>query len=1753
MSRDDRGLPSPTPPPPSDKPPMSRARKWRRRLSLVVVVLLAMSLVSRLVLIFILPPVLRHVAHGYGLTAQYEHMELYLLDGDVGIWHFSLSPIEGGDPLVQSEYARCDVSVLDLLRGRLSLRRLEAEGIDVLIERKSDGTIPLLQRIAANLSAQTTTAAAPASSTTPQEIDLTSPLKIDAFRLTSVRARIRDSAVTPKLDTMVELNIRLTDLDSHTRPTHFEMNLLAQPVLDLMHVEGTATASGKVLVGDLHVEAQGFHPLPAAGYLIPLGIQPTARTISLRMNAQVKTSPTTQPDAVAATLNLSDIAAIADGQEAAALDKVNVSADAVNFTTAQIANVLVEGARCQVRRDQRGLFGVAGFDLVASAPSQPSSSTSLGVPFVPLHWSLGKLEFRDWIASFHDQAIVPAADVSFRLDDLTVSDISPKHAQSASPIHGRFTAPGIISKINLDGEVKPFAAEKTLDLNLQADGIRPDALRPYLDAMGLESDYVDGKFTAAFHADATPSADGHLSANANISKLTLSDSANLFAMDGINISGAAYDPAANRWSVKSIDIAGPQLVGQRDASGAFAILGLHTKQKPPAARSTPVAAAATAPTTQTNFAALLPKLEIDRFTWKGVRLQFDDQAVTPNSSLCISDAGVELTKLNIDLDPKDKLSPPGKIRAWLIAPNLVQNVSAIGSLNPGSGGLAMDLAVDGKGITAEKIEQYFRTARIQPIVQDGTFHFTTHLAVTRSADNLGAALAVKDVIYKDGPTELLAVDSAAIDGLSSSHDGLKIDRVSIKTPRISATREADGSILALGVRIRSSSEVRAPDRLYVVDQSSSNAENDASSASAAFTAMLGDFNLDHASLHWSDRAVSPPASAHFTADVDLQNAVIGRSAPPAKLSVTVHEDKALDRLTITGLVTPSLNAPTAQLDIDAAGIRAGDLGSYAAPNKVNLQDGHFHVAIDGGMNPNPAGGVSGHLLVSALDFRDGSSELCKIDSIRLGASRIDPLGRVVAIDEISLSGLEASATRSKDGTIHLLGLALGEAPAAPLPAPAAPAIAPAPVDAKAVTAGSLAALTQKKYPLVSVQKFAVNVRRISLTDESRPDATPLAISNLQISNSNRIKLLGDDPHAGPPVDLQISGAIDPLVKTLDVRASLTPFAEQPRATFDVNLSGIRGDGVTDLFPSLKSQLDGSAMTDGRFAAHLSLLLRREIHDPLDFDLSGGFGLDVSAKGIEFRDRPDGPVLAGLEEATSENIRVQPEAHTVVVQDIELTNPSAKIFRDSAGVHVLGWVAKLSPTPASTTQVSSNSSLASSATPAPAVAPVKPVGEIAINKFIVSGLDFNFEDRTCDPPLIVPLSGLDMEVRDLSSRMPYEDKPCRFNILLNSGNMQPLADAGSSATTKKSEPRELFSQVEVSGVVSLYPQPKGWVKTSISALDLSALGGEANQAGIDLTGGTFDASADLRLIGDGNIDARSHLTLTDLKIQEPPNGPIVRILKIDAPLSVVIAALQDQDGSINIPIQVPIKSGHVSGGDLTVAAAGAVASVVVSAVAAAPLKAADAPLAILGVGKNKKKDEPVTLKFDSADRALSLENILQLHALLVQMNNDDTLVLTLRHELGGGDVSRAAVLANPSPEDCRNLAYRLHLNKIDLLTARQAAAQQVRAQLASNFGADANESIRHLNEIDRALAANEDALDNVYNMLRPGADRQSARRTRAACLQIAQDRLDAVYTALARSGIPDIDKRINVGHATFNPADGDGGGSVTIVLTHKKPE
>jgi hypothetical protein len=923
----------------------------------------------------------------------------------------------------------------------------------------------------------------------------------------------------------------------------------------------------------------------------------------------------------------------------------------------------------------------------------------------------------------------------------------------------------------------------------------------------------------------------------------------------------------------------------------------------------------------------------------------------------------------------------------------------------------------------------------------------------------------------------------------------------------------------------------------------------------------------------------------------------GGRAEAATVSVTGKVEGAIDKFSIAGRVVPSDTAPDAQLQISASGVRAGALVAYMPPTiRPTLKDGSLKMTLDAGMSPHAKGGVTGRVIVTGLDYREASDEmpLLRLDSATVKCDRYDPASKVIALDEISLAGLEADVRTAAEG-LRLLGIetvAAAAAAAAPVAAaPAAAAVKPqqaaampvavaAPAEKAAPTTQDVAravAANRLDLPLITLAKLNVGVQRLRVTDMTRPSAAPIAVEDFTLTGQ-RLEMLGNDSENRPPMDLAIDCRPAPIADSLKARLKLAPFAQRPSVHVNLTAAGIQGDRLLSAFPELKPKIDASKLTDGQLSAELKAEVKMDRRDLLRRDFSRPFEADVSLKGLGLHNG-DGTALASVEEFRSDGVHVEPRTGAVRAKSLEISNLAAAIMRDADGLHALGLVFRTPTTQPAGAQTASavappvaesvQPAAVAKATPttAPTSTPTRPDAEQRIDALIVSGMNVSFEDHTVDPPLRIPITALELEARDLSNYLMYDaDKSMRFSLLVNSGKVplprgskkgsppaapttQPIvamddrhdaaaaAPAGGPTTQSVAmDERELFAQLTASGKLSLYPAPKGWVKTSLSGLELGALKGEARQAGFDLSGGTFDANIDTRFLDSGTLDMHPKFVFVDLSIAEPTKGPVERYFSLPVSLDGAVNVLEDASGQITVPLHVVVEQGKVNSSDVTASVVGAVTGIVVTAIANAPLKAGMGVASLVGIQFNTKRPPPgpVTLAFDASATGLGQSERDLPKALVERLIKEPTLDITLKHDLSSVDVDLAGQRVNPRGDDAMAVSYSLRQNKMALLKERAQVAGRARGELGSGVNADA--TLLRLRNIEQELAVIEDSLDDLNELLRPGAGRQALRRTRAACIAIGEQRLISVRDLLMASGIPNINERIHVTHAKFNPDD-----------------
>jgi len=432
-------------------------------------------------------------------------------------------------------------------------------------------------------------------------------------------------------------------------------------------------------------------------------------------------------------------------------------------------------------------------------------------------------------------------------------------------------------------------------------------------------------------------------------------------------------------------------------------------------------------------------------------------------------------------------------------------------------------------------------------------------------------------------------------------------------------------------------------------------------------------------------------------------------------------------------------------------------------------------------------------------------------------------------------------------------------------------------------------------------------------------------------------------------------------------------------------------------------------------------------------------------------------------------------------------------------------------------------------------------ELRVDRILVSGVAAELVDTTREPPVVVPLGGLDVEAGPLTTRALHARAPIRFHAVVAGAPPEREGSAEADAAP-------VFDELVLAGDVEFRPELSGWVQLTLSGLELAEAARLAPPQAVGIGGGALDLRVHAKLKGRSGMSIQSTIVFTDLEVEEPVGGPIESGLGLPVPLDTALFLLRNPAGEHRLSVGFAVDEEGVSGDQLALAATSAAAQVLAAAIAGAPLRL----LGALVPASDERPRGPRavrTIEFAagaSDPPAAAASTLFQLRR---ELESNASLQLVLRHELGAADVERAEGLANPPEPECLALVARARQRKAELLRGRAVAATRARALLAvgARESTAASESLR---AIDRELALVEDTLDGVLEILRSPSPRQARKRTRIAALEISQARLDAITSILRETLEPDEAARLDVRAPRFEVAGGEGGGKIIVELTER---
>jgi hypothetical protein len=307
---------------------------------------------------------------------------------------------------------------------------------------------------------------------------------------------------------------------------------------------------------------------------------------------------------------------------------------------------------------------------------------------------------------------------------------------------------------------------------------------------------------------------------------------------------------------------------------------------------------------------------------------------------------------------------------------------------------------------------------------------------------------------------------------------------------------------------------------------------------------------------------------------------------------------------------------------------------------------------------------------------------------------------------------------------------------------------------------------------------------------------------------------------------------------------------------------------------------------------------------------------------------------------------------------------------------------------------------------------------------------------------------------------------------------------------------------------------------VVGFELLGVRGLAEEQGFEIGDGSLDTRVKMRFEGEKGIAVDSTSTFTHLSLSEPSGGPIARYLSLPMPLDTVLFMTKNEADEHVVPVSLRLDQGQIGHGEILAAIMKATGAVLARAVASAPLRLVTGVTSLFGVDAGGGDAENPTISLAYADGAVELapSERARLAEFVRRLGASSSRVLAIEHAFGRGDLARAEVLGNPSPEDARALVDGLRTRKSTLVRERGESASAARVYAALGDRAEMRAAEERLSAVDREIAHVEDGLDAALALLRSGAERHRDARARRAALEIGRARLAELARTLSAEGV-----------------------------------
>ena len=1731
-----------------------RARTWLRRAGWTVGALAG----ARLLLAVGLAPAASWIASTRGLNLAWDSHELSLAGGEVRLTGLRLAKAGEAMPaFVSVESLHADLDLRALLDGRLVVTQVVVDSPIVRAGLDADGAFRLEGNFDPLSLLGEGTAAEEPPAAEPRTLPTSVPVAVEHLRVRHAKLVWKDAGLT-SAPTVVDLDVEGSQLFVPNTPGAVRVRVGAAGLLDSVRVDcGIQVVRDDVQTATtLAVDAQlaGLRLRPLAEHLRRVGVVARGERMDGAVQLELSLSGANdQATEVATRLQVRQARLTADGRTALAVEAVDVDLQAsLEALRSQRLAVIAPYAYAELAADGMPVFaglGLVGAGTTSPAPAEPAPATA--VPSKPLHAALALFELERGRVELLDRRVDPPQDIGLDARRVVLKNLDSAVLTASLPVVPEIELSAVLGvdevaqELLADGKVRVEetpAGDPRLGatLTLQGDEVSLAAWSRLLGTMGLAATPRPTDLRASFRAVVERAPDDSWSASAEIAELSADDGLQRVSAGATQVSSLRVAQGAQGLSVvlPNLSLDGAIVMVRRTTSGDI-VLPLVTVLAQPANTVQPNAPAANsaASTAPSAGPVTLPNLQLDRLALRAQRLRLLDEFVSPPVEWEMVAAQVELLDVRTGTAVPAGAQPGATLKAFMEAPGLLGRAAVEGSLSvsPDLARTKSRFSLSAEGVDLSKLQVYLTPLGVEALVKNGQAKALVQAETLVGGGQFQLSVSAKDMSWGEGEANYARLDTLAVDGIVLDAEGVRIAEVAVRGAHTAVERDAQGRLSAFGIRIDPS---KLPNTSTPPPVAAPAPTDTAPTATQPVPVVrIAHVLVENTGVTLVDAAVTPATTPELTVQAEVSDLATGGSAQ-TRINGTIGLVPLLRRASLDALLQLAPTALTAQAQVEFEGLdtvalepwlpatvrgEARALGGQARVGALVDWSQGLSIAFDAvrvGLQNAPEGAAP--------------QVLASVQQVSVLAPKLAPTD--IRLEQVLVAEAQLSAERDAQGALHTCGVVLQPSANAPVDtAPAQPVVI------------KLTNLPRVEISALSMDLSALNYRDAQL-------GAPIELgARVQLAQP----WIACSPKEGEatPLVVQAQGRLLPVVREWSAQLNAGLIQQEPSIAVDLAAKGIEGNALVGLVPALAGLIDGSSLTDASFQTGLQARVKFARRSHYEFDLTNGLSgeLTVQPTRLAMGER----TLLGVDGVRAELRRLVPHTGFVHVPRLAVQTPRLSIVRQGDQVEVAGLTVNLAaPTAATPTTAGSTQT-----SPQPATTPT-PLPEIRIDAFEVDGLAVDIRDAGADPVTYIPLRNLDLSVRRFTTRMLTEPRAMRFSMALGS-EKAPLprrhgvknAVLGIVQAAKASlagqkdelvyEERELLEEFGLSGRLQLYPEHNAQVQMNLSALELLGVRGTAAAQGVSIGDGLMDFALRARLVGD-KLSVQSTTVFTDLSLSEPKAGPIATYLAIPMPLDAALFLLKNADGELRIPVSLTASTKGITATDLAMAGGGAVAKVIGTAIASAPLRVLSTFTDLFADAKSMPKTDaarlafvPGTMAFDSASRAA-------LEPMFRRLQSDPTLVAVVQHRLSVEDMQRMDMLANPAQADVEELQTRLRQRRRELLREHAEIAARARASQGSWRGAVVDELRTRWREVDGELGTIEHALDEVGELLQPGADRYRDKRTRSAALELSERRLESVRELLqtARS---DDGVAVEMRTPALQVAGDETGGTVLIVL------